>query len=111
MSNTTVNTEERELFTEGECVLSKNSQVVFIGVNSICSTHKHSASEEQNRANAARIVKAWNCHDDLYSALKDASATLMRWAETNEEQWDERDQLTFENIQAVLQKANPNYKS
>lgn len=58
-------------------------------------------------ANAARIVTSWNCHDDLVNALKDAFATLLRWSETNAEEWDERDDTTLENIKQAIEKVYP----
>lgn len=60
---------------------------------------------------AKRMVQCWNEHDqlkelnrELVAALKDANATLYRWAENDA--WDERDVLTQQNIQAALAKAN-----
>jgi len=38
---------------------------------------KLNESREVIEANAARIVKAWNCHDDLLEALRDAENAIM----------------------------------
>lgn len=42
-------------------------------VNPLVATiNTDNTSEEQWRADAARMVRAWNCHDEMLAALKDA---------------------------------------
>lgn len=38
----------------------------------VCRVHRHS----QGRANADRIVRSWNCHDDLLAACKAAKSFM-----------------------------------
>ena len=49
--------------------------------------------------------EAFNLSDDMSfgdesigAALQDAHATLLRWREAHPDEWDERDEITFNNI-------------
>lgn len=94
-----------EQFTKGECQLSKKGQVIFIGAVSICNTYGHLKSEWENKANAARIVKTWNCHDELVESILELTALLEQYirfaAASNNDPKEERDRLVNEDSRVM----------
>jgi hypothetical protein len=66
---------------------------------------EHTYDGNQAKANAQRIVTAWNSHDELVEALVAASQRLQVWSESDS--WDDQDEAASNKIETALSKIKP----